>query len=337
MPTAKKLPSGSWRCQVFVGKVDGKNKYKSFTVRDPSRAGKKECERLAAEYAVTHSDRGINVTVYDAVKTYITAKEKVLSPSTVRAYNLYLKRMSQIDHIMLPAFTVTDAQQWISALSIKYSAKYIKNIYGLLSASIEYSGGKAPTVTFPGSPQAPLHAPCDADIQILLNHIKSRPALYTAVILAAFGGLRRGEICALTEKDIDGNRVSVTKSMVRDSVGIWHTKKTPKTDTSNRIVILPAEVMEHVTVPLKIHPEQVSNRFRRAVRSCGCKTRFRFHDLRHYYVSIAHALGVPDAYIMQMGGWKTDNVMKRVYRDALPDIMKEEQKKLDEHFRVIFV
>ena len=40
---------------------------------------------------------------------------------------------------------------------------------------------------------------------------------------------------------------------------------------------------------------------------------------------------------MQMGGWKTDNVMKRVYRDALPDIMKEEQKKLDEHFRVIFV
>ena len=337
MPIAKKLPSGSWRCQVFVGKIDGKNKYKSITVRDSSRAGKKECERLAAEYAVKHSDRGVNVSIYDAVKTYITAKEKVLSPSTVRSYDLYLKRMEQIDHIMIPAFTVAEAQQWVSTLSIKYSAKYIKNIYGLLSASIEYSGGHAPSVTFHGSPQAPVHAPCDADVQILLSHIKSRPALYTAVILAAFGGLRRGEICALTEKDIDGNRVSVTKSMVRDSVGIWHVKKTPKTDTSNRVVILPEEVMPFVTVPISIHPEQVSNRFRRAVKSCGCKTRFRFHDLRHYYVSIAHALGVPDAYIMQMGGWKTDNVMKRVYRDALPDIMKEEQKKLDDHFRTIFV
>ena len=56
MATAKKLPSGSWRCQVFAGYEirDGKKKavYKSFTVKDPSRHGKKECERLAAEWAI---------------------------------------------------------------------------------------------------------------------------------------------------------------------------------------------------------------------------------------------------------------------------------------------
>jgi integrase len=91
------------------------------------------------------------------------------------------------------------------------------------------------------------------------------------------------------------------------------------------------EPVKEVALPIGLHPEQVSNRFRRAVRSSGLP-HFRFHDLRHYYVSIAHALGVPDAYIMQMGGWKTDNVMHRVYRDTLPDVMQAEQDKLTKHF-----
>ncbi len=48
MPTAKKLPSGSWRCQVFshyeyVNQDDGgvkkKRIYESFTCDDPSLPG----------------------------------------------------------------------------------------------------------------------------------------------------------------------------------------------------------------------------------------------------------------------------------------------------------
>ena len=44
---------------------------------------------------------------------------------------------------------------------------------------------------------------------------------------------------------------------------------------------------------------------------------FDFHDLRHYCASVQHALGVPDAYIMQRGGWGNDRVLKEVYRHAL--------------------
>jgi hypothetical protein len=39
---------------------------------------------------------------------------------------------------------------------------------------------------------------------------------------------------------------------------------------------------------------------------------------------------------MAMGGWKTDNVMHRVYRDTLPDIMRSEQDKLSNHFAFHF-
>lgn len=43
------------------------------------------------------------------------------------------------------------------------------------------------------------------------------------------------------------------------------------------------------------------------------------HHLRHYPASIQHALGIPDAYIMQAGGWGNDRVLKEVYRHTLED------------------
>ena len=46
MATAKKLPSGKWRCLAYIGKDEnGKRQYKSFTADS-----KKEAEFLAASY-----------------------------------------------------------------------------------------------------------------------------------------------------------------------------------------------------------------------------------------------------------------------------------------------
>jgi len=329
MPTAKKLPSGSWHCKVFAGYDDaGKRIYKSFTVKDKSRNGKKKCEQIASEWSASRPDPD-NPRVRDVVGNYIGIKSAVLSPSTIRGYNLYLKRMidgtiSELDN--------QKAQRWINGLSADYSPKYIKNIYGLLSSALSFYGYRPPSVTMPSSAPPALYTPCDADIRRLLEYVWNRPPMRSACLLGAFGSLRRGEICALTAEDVSGNRIRVNKSMIRDSDDIWHVRPMAKTDESNRVVIVPEFVPEYLTIPVGLHPEQISNRFRRAVRSCGCPQHFRFHDLRHYYVSIAHALGVPDAYIMAMGGWKTDNVMHRVYRDTLPDIMRSEQDKLSNHF-----
>jgi integrase len=56
------------------------------------------------------------------------------------------------------------------------------------------------------------------------------------------------------------------------------------------------------------------------------------HDLRHYAASILHAIGIPDQYIMSRGGWKTDHVMKRVYRDTLTDVEIEMNNKINDFF-----
>ena len=59
---------------------------------------------------------------------------------------------------------------------------------------------------------------------------------------------------------------------------------------------------------------------------------FRFHDLRHYSASIMHAIGILDQYIMASGGWKTDTVLKAVYRNVINDEQKKFTDKIISHF-----
>lgn len=358
MPKAKKLKSGSWRCQVYAGKdSDGKRKYESFTVRDPTKAGKRECERLAAEWAQNKKERSAReMTVKEVIQKYISLKEKVLSPSTIKNYDQIMRTsLDDIAGITAGALTQTTAQHWINGLAVRNSPKYVRNANGLLQSALKFSGLPGIHVTLPAPRDFQPHVPCDDEVKQLIDYIvgtthedsrrdmRPRYELKVAVMLAAFGSLRRGEICALRTEDFDRDRLTVriNKDIVKDKDGYWVTKPTPKTSTSNRTVELPQFVMDAIDFSrsgtiIKGTPDQISNRFRRAVRFSRVKFRFRFHDLRHYYVSIAHALGVPDAYIMEMGGWRTDRTMKRVYRSTLADRARTERDKMTSHFSGMF-
>ena len=69
-------------------------------------------------------------------------------------------------------------------------------------------------------------------------------------------------------------------------------------------------------------PNIITSRFEHVLNSAGID-HFRFHDLRHYSASIQHALGIPDAYIMQAGGWGDDRVLKDVYRHTFEESEKK--------------
>lgn len=78
-------------------------------------------------------------------------------------------------------------------------------------------------------------------------------------------------------------------------------------------------------------PFQISNHFDRVLKKADLP-HFRFHDLRHYSASIQHALGIPDAYIMQRGGWGNDGVLKEVYRHVMEEKTAEMNRKANDHF-----
>lgn len=343
MPTAKKLKSGSWHCVVFshYEVIDGekKRKYESFTCSIPGRKGKAECERMAAEWtSKAKRTRAGNLTVQEAVERYLASKEHVLSPSTMKTYTQYKDSyFVTIGPLLLRQLEDEDVQEWVSDLASTRSPKTVRNIYNFFTAAVGMFGKTDVSAMLPQKKKATTHTPSDDEIKALLRYLEKpgKAELRRAVMLSAFCSLRRGEICALTDKDIVGNRLLISKSMVRNKDGIW-VIKTPKTTESYRYVDVPDFLLQELRTikgPLVgLKPHQITNRFVDAIKYGKCGEHFRFHDLRHYYVSISHALGIPDAYIMECGGWKTDNVMKTVYLSTMDDRRKIEQEKLQAHF-----
>lgn len=333
MPKAKKLPSGSWRVQVFDYKdVDGRRHYKSFTT--PT---KREAEFEAAQWAASGKSNAAieDISLYAAITRYIDAKQGVLSPSTIRGYEgMQRNYFKEIGRTSLKSLDNTTLQIWISDLSKHLSPKTVRNVHGLLASVLDmFVPDFHLKTTLPAKEKPDLYTPSDEDIKHLLEHVSGRE-LEIAILLAAFGPMRRGEICALTADDIHGNIIDVNKSMVQGPDGLWHIKQ-PKTYSSYRRIEYPEFVIEKMNGIqgriVKATPAQITNRFGRAI-TFSRLPHFRFHDLRHYAASIMHAIGVPDQYILQRGGWASDNVMKTVYRNVIDLETTKQNKKILNHF-----
>ncbi len=327
MATAKRLPSGTWRCQAYhYTDSKGKKHYKSFSAKT-----KKEAEYLAAQFSLNREDNSsANLKVKDCIKKYIDIKKEVLSPATVRGYrSLEGTAYESISNKRILELKSADVQIWISSFSVDRSPKTVKNAYSLLYVAVKmFAPEKMFRVTLPQKERISLYTPSDEDIIRLLNHIKGSE-LEIAVMLSAFGTLRRGEICALTSDDIRGNTISIHNCMVRDENNQWQLKP-PKTYGSYRDVTLPYFVIDRIKNIdgriINATPDQISGRFKRAIKYTKLP-HFRFHDLRHYAASIMHAIGVPDQYIMEMGGWQSDAILKSTYRNVI-DLEKKKQEKI---------
>lgn len=355
MATAKKLPSGSWRCLVFshyedlfnedgspmidekTGKQKQKRIYESFTSDLQGRRGKRDAEAQAAQFLAEkdRKKRPENWTVKEAFENYIKLKDHVLSETTLRGYETIARnQIGQIADISLRKLSQEDVQSWINILSVKLSPKTVKNAYGLFTAVMRmYLPDMHFHTTLPSAKAYEGYVPSDQDITDLICYIRGSE-LEKAVLLAAFGSLRRGEVFGLTKEDIKGNSIRIRETKVRGRSGII--KKGPKTQSSYRYIIMPEFVIRKFddieSGPLvRMHPEALSKNFKKVLRSAGIPE-FRYHDLRHYTASIMHALNIPDQYIMKRGGWKSDRVLKRVYRGTIAPEEERFTDRINEHF-----
>ncbi len=86
---------------------------------------------------------------------------------------------------------------------------------------------------------------------------------------------------------------------------------------------------------VRLTPDSITNRFNRLLKRNGIP-HFRFHDLRHYSASIQHALGIPDSYIMQRGGWGNDGTLKAVYRHVLEEQAKQMDHMANNYFSELY-
>ena len=167
--------------------------------------------------------------------------------------------------------------------------------------------------------------PTDSDIKRILDYARGTK-FEIALTLATFG-LRRSEICALTPEDLDGNMLTVNKALVQGADKKWSVKTT-KTEAGTRTIYIPdnlADLIRKQGYVYDGYPNSIVCYLQKVQKKLGIP-KFSLHKLRHYYASMSHAIGIPDSYIMQSGGWKTDSTLKQVYRHALDDRKGEMQK-----------
>lgn len=347
MAKAKKLPSGSWRCLVYshtervldkkTGLIKDKRIYESFTSNIPGPAGKRDAELQAAKFAAKKERAAplTDMTFEEALEAYIKSREAVLSPRTIMEYRGIMKRnVKPLMEIKLRKISQESIQEAINLESMQHSPKTVRNIHGLISAVlVQYRPDLRLNTVLPKKVRPDLYIPSDSEIQRLMDAVAGTE-MELPVLLAAFGPMRRGEICALTTDNISGNRVHVCRNMVLNSNREWIIKQ-PKSYTGDRYIDYPdfvAEKWQGMTGNVtELNPNVITSRFWHILKNAGLP-HFRFHDLRHYSASIQHALGIPDAYIMQRGGWQTDGVLKAVYRHTISGQQEEMSNRANAHF-----
>lgn len=279
-----------------------------------------EPDTIEIAEALTEHNPSVKGTFESCAKAYIKSKNNVLSPSTLRGYNAILRTMDE-DFKQLPISKITqiDIQNLINSNAADHKAKTSRNLHGFISTVLrQYRPQMHIYTTLPRKDEIEYYTPSEDDIQKILEASEDRPFYHIPFQLGIMS-LRRSEICALQIDDIDGNILTINKAMVMDIDSNWIINHYNKTEAGTRKLYIPQKLVDEIQKQGFIYegkPGSLLDGLNRYQDKLGIP-RFRFHDLRHFYASYAHSMGISDADIMATGGWKSDYTMKSIYRHEM--------------------
>ena len=285
----------------------------------------KEATILMAE-ALQDIDTGKRGTVKSCIDEYIASKKNVLSPSTIKGY-VAVERNSPEWLLDMNVYDVTqlDIQKAVNEYSSNHSPKSVRNYHALIVSALKmFRPNMSFNTTLPQKLAKEVTIPSHDDIIRLLDAMREHD-YYPCVVLGCLG-LRRSEIQALEPSDFGSDGVLINKARVLNE----HNEsvvKTTKTTSSTRYVYVPSDIIKIIKDRGYVYRGNhntlinVMHRYQDKIGMPRC----RFHDLRHFYVSYAHSIGMSDAAIMQAGGWRTDAIMKNVYRHSMNDASEQER------------
>lgn len=340
MATPKKLKSGRWRAQVYLGKRDGKNIYGSVTADT-----KAECAFKAAQL----KEHGIpeeaeKMTVGEAIDAYI-ASCATLSPTTIAGYKKI--RRNYFPALMDEPISGLNAVCLQKAINAEIrreterrhnlSAKSIRNAWGLVAASLRYVSGLTYNVKLPKDDPKFLELP---DPAVVMAAVRGSD-IELACILALWLSLSMSEVRGLKYSSIRHGCIYIDQVVV-DVDGQPVEKKRAKVASRNRVLNLPPYIMQLIrekTAYNDYEAGRISDDYLCPFREWTIRRHLdrllpgmSFHQLRHLNASVMLQLGVPDKYAMERGGWSTPDVMKRVYQHTFSDARKTFDRSIDDYF-----
>ena len=356
MSSIKKRPNGTYQATIYVGRdSNGKQLFEYIT-----RRGWKECKLAAAEIERELEEGSFvhveNIRVIAWIEKWLDLK--TLSPSTRATYKSYLKnhykpffgqlKLKQVNDIHIMKFMSEKSKQ-VSQSSVRRMVSTLKCIFddGLKQ--------KSPTKNIK-LPQEEKYIPrvlSDMEMEQIHEAVKGTKD-EPIILIAAWCGLRRGEIFALKWDDVDWNKgiLRVDESYSINEHNRYENKR-PKSENGLREVIIDEYLLNLLSEMnkkrieiisdknkksntnnddkdhriFKMRPDNYSSRFAKLIRINNLP-KIRFHDLRHYHASWLYDNDVPDQYAADRLGHDI-RTLKEIYQH----LRKDRQKELDGKMR----
>lgn len=296
---------------------------------------KKEAELMALEWQNGKRKTPTEKTIGEIVQNYIDIKSNVLSPKTVSNYRQLLRLdIAAIADMRVSDITQSKIQVFVNEMATRKSPKSVKNAHGLLVAALNVY---APDIRLrtqlpPKQKVIKVFPRCDDVIAAIVGTDVELPCM-----LAIWQGMRLSEILGAKKSDIVDNVLTISEVIVTVD-GKQVKKDATKTYDSKRILELPEYIMdlikklpENQNYLTTLKGSNIYKKFTKLLKKNNLK-HMSFHDLRHLNASTMLALGIPDKYAMERGGWSSTNIIKSVYQHTLTEERKKNDKIINDYF-----
>ncbi len=336
LPKITQLPSGAYHANVYSHKDEnGKRVYQSFTSHDYAalvvelanfKADKKQ-DRINASLGKSP------LTVATAMDKYIESKSAVLSPSTIVGYRKIRRNyLAMLMPLKIDDLTQEQIQIAINHEAAHLSPKTVRDAHGLLSSVLKvYKPSMILYTRLPQKEKNEIIIPEEHEVVAMIEAAKGTD-MEIPIYLGACCGMRRSEISALTWDCIDFKKgtISIKSALVLNDQREFVKKGTKTTAGTRTIRMFPvvkdallkarelAEKSETYSLgaSVTVSPTLITKHFSALQQRAGT-AHYRFHDLRHYAVSVMLSLNIPKNYIADYVGHETENMIDRVYGHIL--------------------
>lgn len=331
--SVKKLPNG--RYQARYRDTTKRQHAKSFALRRDADTW------LKAELAALASDRYVNprtrrLTVGEWCEQWLETYRKTRRASSANQAEVHIRRIvAALGDRPLGDVRPHDIESWmgdlrVEGLAVSYRQALHRRLSTIYTAAIRSDlvvRSPLSRHTSPSSEDGKRDVFICSDEQLDALHDALPEGMRSAVLLAAYAGLRVAEIAALRPSDIDFFR-----KMIRPAIQ-WP-GETLKTAASRTPIPIPDELVSELSAAIArwdaptvvvgtfgrpVTPYRIEEAWRKArVTVPGLPDGYRIHDLRHYFASMLIGSGLDIQRVSSAMRHASPAVTLGVYSHLMP-------------------
>ncbi|NYB73897.1 site-specific integrase [Sedimentibacter hydroxybenzoicus DSM 7310] len=343
------MKNGKFQATVYIGRDSDGKQLRKYITADTERECKAKARKLETEI-----DEGVFVNIENKkvgkyLDEWLELQKNSIAPSTYLLYKGYIRahykpafgdiKMSKLNELHIQKFK-NDKLQELAVNTVR------KLLFVLRKALQDGMKNKNPArdIEVPQKEKTRFRLLTDDEFNIIHKEAKKNIFDECIILLAAWGGLRRGEIFALKPNDLylKDNFIRVDEARSISENG--YIDKDPKSENGFRDVVIPKYLSDLLSRYIKqkgeipdrlfdVRPDHYTHRFATLKDRTSLKGEdMVFQDLRHYQASWLYKNGMPDQYSAERLGHDIIT-MKKIYQHLDKSIKIENDKKVIEMFK----